>query len=162
MALSKLVNIVDNVLSESGGIPSVRVVTDSQYCIDCVTKWCKNWEKNGWRTYKGEHVKHSTIIKKCIAYISELEKKIGCKVEFKHVNSHTIPPKDKNGEEWKIWYGNYMADKMVNETMNESDGGQKTKFGKVIQIDWDGAILSSNDKPSTNTSANGKVVTLTW
>lgn len=159
MALKKLTEIVSNQKETTS--TSVRIVTDSQYSIDCVTKWCRNWEKNGWRTYKGEHVKHSTIIKDCLAYIAGLEKTMGSKVTFLHVNSHTIPPKNKDSEEYAVWYGNYMADKMVNETMSRPDISKNGRFGKVIRIDWDGAILSETET-ETETDKSGKIVTVTW
>src|SRR6476660_3213701 len=41
-ALGKLIAIVDS----CSPVGAVRIITDSQYSIDCITKWCRNWEKN--------------------------------------------------------------------------------------------------------------------
>lgn len=40
----------------------VRVMSDSQYTLDCVGKWVYTWQKNGWRTSKGEEVKNKDLI----------------------------------------------------------------------------------------------------
>ena len=36
----------------------VRVFTDSNYVKMGLTEWSKNWERNGWKTVKGEDVKN--------------------------------------------------------------------------------------------------------
>ena len=36
----------------------VRVFTDSNYVKMGLTEWSKNWERNGWRTVKGDDVKN--------------------------------------------------------------------------------------------------------
>lgn len=40
--------------------------TDSKYAIDCLTKWKRVWEKNGWLNNKGEPVVNQDIIKKIL------------------------------------------------------------------------------------------------
>ena len=36
----------------------VRVFTDSNYVKMGLTEWSKNWERNGWKTVKGDDVKN--------------------------------------------------------------------------------------------------------
>jgi ribonuclease HI len=93
------------VLSDS---PDIIIYTDSAYSIGCLTKWYKSWEKNGWKTAKKEQVKNKEIIQEIL-----LEKAKKGSVFFFHVNSHLAEPIDKSSEQHKLWYGNYMADKLA-------------------------------------------------
>ena len=62
--------------------PSCKVITDSQYSIDCVTKWYKAWIKNNWKTTNNTDVKHRSIIESILSLVDE-------RIEFVHVRSHT-------------------------------------------------------------------------
>jgi len=143
-ALEKATHIVQN---RELPLDTLQIVTDSQYSIDCLTKWCKNWEKNGWRTYKGEKVKHDSIIKESLKSIQELQRWVS--IEWKHVNSHLIAPKNPKSIEYILWYGNYKVDKMVSSSLSQS---QTHTFnmpkGKAIAVDWDGSLLPDNVKPA--------------
>ena len=44
--------------AHSAGRQKVEVKTDSQFIINCITKWVANWKKNGWMTAKGKPVKN--------------------------------------------------------------------------------------------------------
>ena len=37
--------------------------TDSQYSIDCLTKWRLTWSRNEWKTSKGADVKHADLVR---------------------------------------------------------------------------------------------------
>lgn len=41
---------------QGGGVAKLCVNTDSQFLINCVTKWMAGWKRNGWRTAKGDPV----------------------------------------------------------------------------------------------------------
>jgi len=71
------------------------IYSDSQYSIDCITKWAYKWKNKSW-TKKGGKIKNLEIIK--IAH--ELYVNIKDKVNIKHVKAHT-------GIE-----GNELADRM--------------------------------------------------
>lgn len=88
---------------------NVAIVTDSKYSIDCLTKWHKNWEKNNWKTTKKEVVKHSKLIQDCLEITAKKQ------ITWVHINSHKKEPKDKTSNEWFLWKGNNMADKMCTE-----------------------------------------------
>lgn len=91
----------------------INICSDSQYTIKCITEWYKNWEKNGYKTAKNEDVKNADIIKKIIKLKDITEKK--STINFKHVFSHTIEPKNKNTLEHYIWKGNKVCDELINE-----------------------------------------------
>lgn len=40
----------------------VSIYTDSQYTIDCITKWYSGWNKKRWKTQAGEDVKNKHLI----------------------------------------------------------------------------------------------------
>ena len=83
------------------------IVSDSEYSINCVTKWFRGWEKNNWKTSKGTPVLNRDLIEPIIIALRVLN------VKFLHVNSHLPKPDDKSGMEYKLWYGNKMADELA-------------------------------------------------
>lgn len=58
------------------------IQSDSQYSIDCVTKWWKGWARNGWRRQKNKPIKNVELIKTIVA---ELD---GRDVTFEWVRGH--------------------------------------------------------------------------
>lgn len=61
--------------------------TDSQYTINCVTSWYKNWMKNGWRNSKGEDVSNQDLVVAIRKKIDTREKK-GTETKFVWVKGH--------------------------------------------------------------------------
>lgn len=82
----------------------IIIYTDSEYAINCITKWAPGWELKNW-TRKGKEVANKDLIRD-ILYLYRKRN-----VLFKHVRSHQQPP--ENPELYKIWYGNMMADKLA-------------------------------------------------
>ena len=80
------------------------IYSDSTYSINCLTKWYKNWMKNGWKTAKGEDVLNKNLIKKILKLLENRD------VKFKHVRAHKTAPTNKNSHEYFLWYGNHVAD----------------------------------------------------
>lgn len=66
------------------GNEELVIETDSQYAINCSTKWVHGWKKNGWKNSKKEPVKNAELIK---AIDAELSKRSG-KVRFVWVKGH--------------------------------------------------------------------------
>ena len=89
----------------------IIVYSDSEYVIKSITKWIKGWEKNGWKTKSKKPVKN----KELMIELNELYKNYN--IEFIHVRSHQPKPinNDENSKEYKLWYGNYNADKLANK-----------------------------------------------
>lgn len=74
---------------------TVAIFCDSQYSIQCVTKWATGWEKKGW-TKPGGEIKNLELIKEIYALYLKVRKS----VQVLHVNGHV-------GLE-----GNELADRM--------------------------------------------------
>ena len=90
---------------------NLRVYSDSEYLINSITKWYKNWEKNGWkRSDKKSTVKNKYLIQTLKKYVDRF------KIKLIHVKAHQNPPNvDLDHKLYKIWYGNKMADKLARE-----------------------------------------------
>ena len=92
------------------------ICSDSNYSINCVTTWYKNWIKKGWVNSKNEPVKNKEIIKRIIEKKEILESK-GVSIVFVHVNSHQKEPSDKNSLKYFLWHGNDKVDKLATQTL---------------------------------------------
>lgn len=67
----------------SGAEPLV-IETDSQYAINCSTKWVHGWKKNGWKNSQKKPVKNAALIR---AIDAELSRRAGS-VKFVWVKGH--------------------------------------------------------------------------
>ena len=109
-AILKAIEIVDTE-------KSYLIYTDSQYSINCITKWNRNWIKNGWKTSKGGTVLNQEIIKPILKLLKYKN------VKFKHVRSHQKAP-EKHTNEYMMWYGNMMCDKMAQNAITKFNGNK--------------------------------------
>ena len=87
--------------------------TDSMYCLNSLSIWWQSWSKNNWITAGGTPVKNKKIIQKIL---HEKGKFKG--VYFKHVKAHRQEPNQQNTEEWEIWQGNDIADKLATQSVH--------------------------------------------
>jgi ribonuclease HI len=69
------------------GENNVKIVTDSNYVKDGITKWIKNWEKKNWKTSTGSDVKNQYLWKKLL----EVSKKF-LTLEWEWVRAHNGDP----------------------------------------------------------------------
>jgi ribonuclease HI len=63
----------------------LRVITDSQYLINGITKRVKGWQKNGWKTREGHPVENRDLWELLIAVN-------GPHVSWQHVKGQCWPP----------------------------------------------------------------------
>lgn len=82
----------------------IIIYTDSMYSINCATKWLDNWNENEWKTSNNKPVKNQDILKP----LHSLIKKLGTRLEFVHVHSHT------SGSD-PMTIGNSIADKLATD-----------------------------------------------
>ncbi|KAF4556765.1 Caulimovirus viroplasmin-like protein [Elsinoe fawcettii] len=52
----------------------VTILSDSNYAINCVTKWFQNWRSNGWRNSNNKPVENKDLIEKILQYVEERER----------------------------------------------------------------------------------------
>jgi ribonuclease HI len=85
----------------------LRIGTDSEYSINCLTKWVVGWRKRNWMTADGKPVVHRDLIEKIL---KELETFGGH--QFVHIRSHTGAP-----DEDSKW--NDVADQLARKAVDD-------------------------------------------
>lgn len=93
--LTAVVKALESVPSKE----SLSIKTDSQYSIDCFTKWNENWSRNGWKNSKQQDVENKDLIQRGLAI---MDQRAG-QTDFVKVQAHTGDP------------GNEMADRLANQ-----------------------------------------------
>jgi ribonuclease HI len=87
---------------------SILICSDSMYTINCITKWCKTWEKKGWKKADGKTIENLELIQTLYKYSQTYN------VKYKHVKGHSNEP-SIDSPNYKDWYGNMMADKLATD-----------------------------------------------
>lgn len=95
--------------------------SDSEYVINCITKWINKWKMNKWKTSGNKNVMNKDLIMKLDSLIINSN----FRIQFKHVRAHKCPPIDKYSDEYRMWYGNMMADKFAKD-------GSRKKLNKIL------------------------------
>ena len=91
---------------------TIKIITDSMYSVNTMTKWAKSWKKNNWTKSDKKIIQNLDLIKDIY------EKTLKLNIKFVHCKSHQAEPKDKSSNLYTIWYGNFMADKLASEVMH--------------------------------------------
>ena len=107
----------------------VRICTDSEYAINCLTKWITGWRKRDWKTAEGKPVVHKVLLE---AILKELEEGLGGH-QFVHVKAHT------GGEDTDSKWNDY-ADQLATKA---AELGRPVKFEELVKIM--GAPISETD-----------------
>jgi ribonuclease HI len=90
-------NFSKSLMKKDGQIDSkivVKIYSDSEYSINCVTKWIEKWKRKGWKTVEEKTVKNRDLIE-WLYYLLHKYDKAEINFEFIHVSSHQEAPKDK-------------------------------------------------------------------
>jgi ribonuclease HI len=69
-------------LQTSGQKEPITLYTDSEYLINCVTKWVKSWKKKGWKKADGKPVLNQDLLET----LDQLNSRI---VQWQHVRGHS-------------------------------------------------------------------------
>jgi ribonuclease HI len=70
---------------------NIHIVSDSNYSINCVTSWYKNWKRNGWKTSTGGPVINQDLVKAIRKLIDDRDAK-GAKTDFEWIKGHSNDP----------------------------------------------------------------------
>jgi ribonuclease HI len=95
----------------------IRICTDSEYSINCLTKWVSGWRKKDWKTSEGKPVVHRTLLEEIL---KELE---GVSHQFVHVRAHT------GGSDTDSKWNDY-ADQLANKAATE---GKECKIADLTE-----------------------------
>ena len=87
-----------------------RIVTDSMYCINCITVWAPQWKAHNWcKTGQKEEIQHKDII----THAYELWLSVKDRTTIEHVRAHT------GKSDWKS-VGNNRADQLASASLRSS------------------------------------------
>lgn len=81
--IGELCAVLEALRAHPGAEP-LLIESDSQYAINCSTKWVKGWKKNGWKNSQKKPVKNKELIQ---AIDKEIANRLGA-VDFKWVKGH--------------------------------------------------------------------------
>lgn len=102
-ALLRTLKILEKLI-ENGDNHSFHIYTDSEYTINCVTKWLPGWIKKNWIKADGKAVKNVSLLKELSAVYNRNRRRY----VIKHIKAHT-------GYQDIHSIGNSMADELANE-----------------------------------------------
>lgn len=86
----------------------IKIYTDSEYSINCLTKWISGWISRGWKTAAGGDVLHRDLIQGTSNMLSKFKSH-----RFVHVRAHT-------GNEDDLSKNNDIVDRMARATIDET------------------------------------------
>jgi ribonuclease HI len=86
----------------------IKIYTDSEYSINCLTKWISGWVARGWKTSAGGDVLHRDLIEATSTLLSKFKSH-----RFIHVKAHT-------GNEDDLSKNNDVVDRMARATIDDS------------------------------------------
>ena len=86
----------------------IVIYTDSDYSINCLTKWIPGWVARGWKTSDGKTVLHQDLIRDVSARLSKFKSH-----RFVHVKAHTGGSDD-------LSVNNDIVDRMARSTIDET------------------------------------------
>lgn len=78
----ELMAVVDLLESTAEMDADLRILCDSQYVINCVTKWMPGWKRKGWKKADGKPVQNRDLLERIDAAMR------GRRVEFEWVRGH--------------------------------------------------------------------------
>lgn len=98
------------VILDEGGFHDEDIViyTDSEYSINCLTKWLVSWASRNWKTTEGKDVLHQDLIRDASSRLAKFKSH-----RFVHVRAHT-------GNEDELSKQNDIVDKMARGTIDET------------------------------------------
>jgi ribonuclease HI len=65
----------------------VAIVTDSEYSINCATKWAEGWRRNGWKTTSGKAVENKDLVEAILTRVEE-RTALGSQTVFEWIKGH--------------------------------------------------------------------------
>ena len=100
----------------------VHIFTDSEYSINCLTKWVSGWRKRDWKTAEGKPVVHRELIERILEQLKLYSGHV-----FIHVKAHT----DGTDENSK-W--NNEADNIAKKAVEDNKEIKYADFRETLKV----------------------------
>ena len=104
--ISACIEAIESIILQPNIYKSILIKSDSMYTINCITKWCKTWEKKCWKKSDGKIIENIELIQKLYNYSNNHN------VRYEHIKAHKTQPA-VDSPKYADWYGNMMADKLA-------------------------------------------------
>ena len=130
---------------------TVCIHTDSQYSIDCVTKWFPGWEKRGWKNAQGKDVENKDVIQEILNIIDDRHR-CRSKTTFEKVKGHAGFPENEEADRLAVAGALENQQKGINHSGTYTDAnGRGIVYGEEGDPILDEECVSVNrfypDKP---------------
>lgn len=133
-------------LESSGQSYPITLYTDSEYLINCVTKWVKSWKKKGWKKADGKPVQNQDLLE----ILDSLNSR---KVRWEHVRGHAGNIGNERCDAIARAYatGKTPTLKQVQDNSSTTPSSIKTELNvaNVSEITANSTIINDNDEIST-------------
>jgi ribonuclease HI len=91
--MGELMSVLDLLRATKGTDEGLRILCDSQYVINCCTRWIPGWKKRGWRKADNKPVLNLDLLK-------QLDEELaGRRVQFQWVRGHSGHPLNEKADE---------------------------------------------------------------
>lgn len=101
---------------------TVHVFTDSDYSINCLTKWISGWRRRDWKTADGKPVVHRELIEKIQVQLNLYSGHV-----FVHVKAHT-----GGADENSKW--NQEADDLARKAVEDGKEVKYSEFKEIVKV----------------------------
>lgn len=88
--IGELTAVLD-LLQQTRGVDDLRILCDSRYVIDSITKWMPGWKRKGWKKADGKPVMNVELMQALDALMAE-RRAAGGRVTFEWVKGHAGHP----------------------------------------------------------------------
>jgi ribonuclease HI len=110
----------------------IIIKTDSEYSINCITKWANGWVMNGWVTQKGSPVLNQELIEPILEFYNKYN------IEFEHVSAHTDGDDDDS-------IANAVADELATQATKRAK--EASSSVQIIKKKTSSEIKKKNEVP---------------
>ncbi len=140
---------------QSGQTEPITLNTDSEYLINCVTKWVKNWKKKGWKKTDGNPVQNQELLET----LDQLNNSL---VNWQHVRGHSgnIGNERCDAIARAFATGNipYLKQSSASNSDQSLPSINQENLAQVSDIETNSTIIN-NRKQETNTVATKIIMT---
>lgn len=134
-------------LEKSDQTEPITLYTDSEYLINCVTKWVKSWKRKGWKKADGNPVLNQDLLET----LDELNHR---NIKWQHVRGHAGNIGNERCDAIARAFANGKTPSLQQLTSSNSEISttKKNQLNVAIVSDYDAKYTIINEKTEENTT----------